>query len=1435
MNEKLDQTKARQKRELLARLLRQRAEQEVTVTPVSHGQRALWFLHQLDRHSTAYNLMYAARIDHHVDRHALQTALQGIVDRHAILRTTYSNQQGRPVAMVHGHRTVHFETIDATHWEESRLNHEMQSLADEPFDLVQGPVMRVYLLERTSSHVLLMTAHHIAMDFWSFDLLFDELEQLYRGQRTNQMAGLPPVDVQYADYVRWQQQLLEGAEGERLLTYWHDKLNGKFPKLDIPSDRPRPAVQTFNGSSYHFELPAELSVRLMQLARQQATTPYTTLLAAYMVLLYRYTGQTELLIGSPTAGRNHARLEPIIGYFLNPVVLRARPAADLPFATFLDQVRREVVEGIGNQDLPFPLLVERLMPPRDPSRSPIFNVAFAWDKPRHLSTNGAANHDSNGESLHLDPFALGQRGSAFDIMLMMLNRGNSLVGAFQYNTDLFDEAMMVRFADHFQTLLESIAADPRRPLAELPILSDAEQHRLLREWNDTAASYPRDRCLHELFAIQAARTPHAIAVVCGDQRWSYQELDERANQIARQLRDRGIRPESLVGLCLERSVDMLAAMLGILKSGGAYVPFSPGTPPERLRAIAEDCALEVVLTQRSLIAELSPALEGVTCVDVQGEAVVGESTAPVPAAARPNQLAYVLFTSGSTGKPKGVELEHRSVVNFLTSMQREPGITADDIWYAVTTPTFDISVLELLGPLMVGATVVIAPDDVISDGYRLASALDESQASIMQATPATWRLLIESGWQGRPDLKILCGGEAMPRDLADQLLERSHSLWNMYGPTETTIWSALDRVARETGPVSIGRPLANTRIYILDERGSPTPIGVPGDLCIGGDGLARGYLNRSELTAERFVPDPFHPEDGRRMYRTGDVARYLADGRIQFLGRLDSQVKIRGYRIELGEIEFHLNRHDEIRQAVVVARQHGQAEDDKHLVAYVIPEPAHHPAAATCEIISPINFRCTCCPPCTCCSTNSHSIPRVKSIVARCPSRKPNDPELSESFVAPRDHGERTLAKVWCDVLSLDRVGIHDNFFELGGASILSLQISERATAAGLALTPTMLFQHPTIAELAAAASKPTEEEPNADCRDMIASVTTTAPPRRPTRASESARVHLHTQSKPPSNKAASTDYPNVIIESLGVYLPPNEVSTAEVLKGCKKRTWFPLESMTGIKSRRMAGDTEFSIDLARKAVEACLDNSRYDPDDIDLVICCNIARINGVLRQSLEPNTSLQLKHHFGFKNALVFDISNACAGMFTAVYLIENFINAGVARRGMVVSGEYITAITRTAQLEISGFLDPRMPCLTVGDAGAAAIIESTSDRSAGFHALELYTLSKYSRMCIGGLTDQPHGGAIMHVPDPMKHTAVAVKHSVDQARDVLRRSPWSAEQMQHLIMHQTSERSLRDGMQAINKAFGKQICTSKNTINNLAHRGNTATTTHFVARVG
>jgi amino acid adenylation domain-containing protein len=1407
-----------QKRELLANLLKKKAAPQIVESPLAYGQRSLWFLYQMDRTSSAYNVMYAAHVRSDLDRDAFCRAFQRVIDRHGALRTTFGMKAGLPRQFVHPHKPLELEVIDAANWDQDELEYRIGVEADKPFDLDSGPVIRVQLFDRPGErHVLLFTAHHIVLDFWAFDLMFDELDIVYREEKTGQATGLEPLKIEFADYVRWQEKMLDGAEGKSLAEYWKGQLDGDLPNLDMPTDRPRPSVQSFNGTSLHFKLPDDLAIKLAQLAKSEGTTLYAAVLAAFQVLLYRYSGQQDILVGSPTAGRNRAELEEILGYFLNPIVLRAKMTPEKSFAELLGEVKQTLLDGLTHQDYPFPMVVEDLQPPRDMSRSPIFQVAFGWDKPRRLSADQTSARPADPGTLALEPFALGQQGAAFDLMLMMLNMGDSLSGALQYNSDLFDETTIARIVDHFQVLLGGIVSDPTASLAALPLLGADERKRQIYDVNETNADYARDKCLHQLFEDQVGRTPDATAVVHGDEQLTYAELNARANQLGAYLRGQGVGPDILVAICVDRSIDMLIGVLGILKAGGAYVPLASGTPSERLEYMLEESNARVLLTQRELRDELSDHSGKFVFLDTDWPTIEQEGSENLVPQSAPENLAYVIFTSGSTGKPKGVQIEHRTVVNFLNSMQREPRITAEDNLLAVTTLTFDISVLELFLPISVGATVTIVTREQAADGIQLAGALVESGATIMQATPATWRILIEAGWMGNENLKVLCGGEAMPRDLADQLLQRCGSLWNMYGPTETTIWSAVDRVGPGNSAVPIGYPIDNTQIYILDALTQPVPIGVPGDLYIGGDGLARGYLNREELTAERFVPNPFAGEPGARMYKTGDLARYRANGNIDFLGRQDFQVKVRGYRIELGDIEAALNEHPALKQSVVMARQMGAAIDDKQLVAYLITEDDEAPnISALREFLSD--------------KLPDYMIPAMYVSMDKFPLNpagkvdrnalpEPDTarPELQNEYVAPRDAAEEAIAEIWSSVLSLDEVGVHDNYFELGGASIQSLEIAALADEEGYEMTPAMLFQFPTIAGLAAASTK-TElnEHILADGNGEV--VATEEKPK------------AVPAPKPVAKK--QTEKINTIIESIGIYLPPNEVSTKELLKKCKKKMWFPLEKMTGIKTRRMCTPDELSRDIAIKAVAECLDNSKYDVDDIDLVISCNITRSDVYQRLSVEPNTSIQVKQHFGFKNAVCFDVCNACTGMFTAIKVVESYINAGAARRALVISGEYITGISETALLEISEFMDPRLACLTVGDAGAAVLIEGATNNDVGFHELDMYSLSKYCWMCVGRLTEHEHGGAIMHVPDPMEHTSVAVKHSVANAIYNFERSPWSPEDIDVLLMHQTSDRSLRDGMRAINKALGKKICNKENTINNLAHRGNTATTSHMVA---
>jgi amino acid adenylation domain-containing protein len=1061
---------------------------------LSRGQQSLWFLHQLAPESTAYNLVSAMRVRTPLDDAAFARALQALAARHQSLRTTFHAVDGKPVQHVHAHLEGDFREVDASGWDEARLHDELFEEAHTPFDLAAGPLLRVRLYSGTpGGPVLLFTLHHIIVDLWSLSVLMHELGVLYEAEREGAPATLAPVALQYGDYVRWQEEMLAGPEGERLWAYWHGQLAGELPVLNLPTDRPRPAVQTYRGASHPFRIEEGLAARLKSLGHAQGATLYMTLLAAFQVLLHRYTGQRAVLVGSPTAGRNWAALAGAVGYFINPIVLRAGFDGDPTFETFLGGVRQTVIAALEHQDFPFSLLVERLQPERDPARSPLFQAMFGLHKAQTAYEEGLASF-ALGETgarmevggLLLESYGLRQRVAQFDLTLTVAELGGGLAASLEYNADLFDASTPERMAGHFVRLLEGVAEDPRRRLSRLPLLTEGERARLLYGLNDTRAPLPGE-CLPQLFERQAAETPEAVAVSAGAERLTYGELNRRANQLARRLRAHGAAPGSRVGVLLERTPEMLVGLLGALKAGAAYVPLDPSYPEARLSFMLEDSGAGVLLTEERLSKTLGASR--VVRLDADRELIGREDDTDLNTSAVPEDLAYVIYTSGSTGRPKGVMVSHRALVNLLESMRREPGLGRGDVLLAVTTLSFDIAALELYLPLLCGARVELATRAEAVDAARLRRLIGSSGATVMQATPATWRMLIESGWEGKEPLKVLCGGEALPRDLADELCRRSESVWNMYGPTETTVWSLVERVGRGDGAVLIGRPIANTQVYILDERMEPVVEGVTGELYIGGAGLARGYAGRPALTAERFVPDPFGAAPGGRLYRTGDFARLRAGSTVECLGRGDQQVKVRGYRIELGEIEAVLRRHEAVADCVVVAREDGPG--GARLAAYVVAAGARAPAEGEAEDASAAPM------PAAFDDARrlaprlrahlrehlpEHMVPSVfvsldslpltpNGKVDRRALPAPEQPrqEAASAFPAALKPSEELLAGVWQEVLGVEHVGLDDNFFELGGHSLLATQVVSRVRGMfGVELPLHTLFEAPTVRALAA-------------------------------------------------------------------------------------------------------------------------------------------------------------------------------------------------------------------------------------------------------------------------------------------------------------------------------------------------------------------------------
>jgi amino acid adenylation domain-containing protein len=777
-----------------------------------------------------------------------------------------------------------------------------------------------------------------------------------------------------------------------------------------------------------------------------------TMMAAFQILLHRYTGQEDVVIGTFAANRQ-AETEALVGFFVNTLVLRTDLSGDPSFTALLGRVREVVLAAQANQEIPFAYLVKALRPDRQAGRNPLFQVVMSFDAPLSSLAEG-------WESVNLGNLT---ESAQFELALQVQESSQGVSCHFEYSTDLFDEATIARLVGHWQTLLEAIVANSNQSLSALPLLPEQERQQLLVEWNVTETAYPVDQCLHQLFEAQVERTPHAVAVVFDGEEMTYQELNRRANQLAHYLQHLGVGPEVLVGLCVERSLDMVVGVLGILKAGGAYVPLDPRFPSDRIAFMLEDAQAPVLVTQQHLIAQISADETKVVCLDTDQSVLAQQSETNLLPSANSANLAYVIYTSGSTGRPKGVQIIHRAVVNFLLSMREQPGLSAEDTLLAVTTLSFDIAGLELFLPLIVGARVIVAARDVVTNGEALIKTLAQTGTTVMQATPVTWRILLAAGWQGNPRLKILCGGEALPMELAQQLLPKAASLWNLYGPTETTIWSSVCQIEPSAEVISIGRPIANTQIYLLDAHLQPVPIGVPGELYIGGDGLARGYLNRPELTAERFI---HHPSTGERLYKTGDLARYRSDGTIEHLGRLDFQVKLRGFRIELGEIEAVLGQHPAVRLAIVMARE--DTPGDKRLVAYI--ELQQEQSATAVELKSHLTKHLP-----------AYMVPSAFVLLEKLPLT-PNGkvdrkalpaPEsgrnvVDDSYVAPRSPVEQQLVEVWEELLGTRPIGIKDDFFELGGNSFLAVRLFDRmAQVCNQKLPLSTLFAGATIEHLA--------------------------------------------------------------------------------------------------------------------------------------------------------------------------------------------------------------------------------------------------------------------------------------------------------------------------------------------------------------------------------
>jgi amino acid adenylation domain-containing protein len=1046
------------------------ARSEEGPAPLSFAQEQIWLHGQFAK--DLYNESVTVYRQGSLDLPTLQRSLAEIIRRHEAWRTTFKAIDGRPVQMVQPPFEPSIEAVDLRHLASDQREPEGLRLAREraraSFDMERGPLLRAMLVRLDEEQYrFYLFLHHIIFDGFSIYRVFlPELVTVYNAFLAGKSSPLPDLRLQYADYAHWQREALGNAQLNESRAYWSAQLDGELPVLELPTDRPRPAMQSFRGAMQRFAFSRDLSNRLHQLAQRENTSFFTTILAGFAALLRRYSSQQDFVIGTVTSGRKRSELEALLGCFQNPLALRLKLAGNPTFRELLGHAREVTLGALSHDDAPFERLVEELSVRRDTSRNPLFPVMFSLVPP---TAAFEAGWDLNQLDLEI--------GTAkFDLDLELDDRPEGLLGRFVYSTDLFDASTMERMAGHFETMLEAIVADPEQRLSRLPMLTAAEKQQLT-DWNQTDAEFPRELCMHELVDAQAARTPSAIAVEHGDQRLTYRELEQRANQLAHFLKKRGVGPESRVGICLRRSLELPVALLGVLKAGGACVPLDPAYPKERLAYMLEDSQTSLVLTQPGLLAEVTDFDAEIVTLDADWDSFSGESSENVRGEVKPDDLAYVIYTSGSTGKPRGVLLSHLGLVNHNTAAVKLFGITPADRMAQFASISFDIAIEEIFPTWIAGAALVIREEDAslaVGDFLRWVS---QRGITALDLPTAYWHELVgelaESTLQLPEGLRIvIVGGEkaSSAKLAAWRKVAGTRVRWvNTYGPTETSvIVTAFEPKNAEEIPaiLPIGRPIANTKIHILDPNLQPLPVGIPGDLYVAGPGLARGYLNRPEVTAEKFILDPFSSQPAARMYKTGDAARYLANGDIEFAGRTDDQVKIRGYRVELKEIESVLGSFAGVREVVVVARE---SEGEKNLVAYVVPSREQTPTGG--ELRSYLKQRLPhyMVPSAFVLLEAMPKTPNGKVDRRGMPAPKPADFTEPNEYIAPSDELETQLTKIWGAVLGEDAIGIRDNFFDLGGHSLLAARLMHRIEQTlGQRLPLAALLQAPTVEQLAA-------------------------------------------------------------------------------------------------------------------------------------------------------------------------------------------------------------------------------------------------------------------------------------------------------------------------------------------------------------------------------
>ncbi len=1056
---------------------------EASDLALSNAQQRLWFLEEFTVDTVAYVFCNRVDLKGEINLSALRNAYQTIVDRHEIFRTSYQQQDGVPSQLIHRNIAIDIPLIDLHDLPENEKKIKLQDVVDreskKPFDMTVAPLMRMCVVKMSGQHhVVLQTIHHIVYDGWSLAVMYNELKSLYEAYLEGRENPLADLDIQYADYASWLRAKLETAETQEKLAFWKQTLAGDLPKLDLPADKPRPASQSYNGALHRINLSTGITSSLKTFAAKNECTVYMVLLATFKVLLHRYTGEIDIIVGTPVANRNYHQIEKLIGFFVNSLVLRTSLQDDPHVIELLSRVRETASKAFSNQEAPFDKVVDELNIERDISHNPIFQVMFAFQNTPDLPNKiGAAN---------LELEILDNGTSVFDITLNLHDSAEGIYGYIEYCTDLFEAQTIERMAEHYQILLQSIIRNPGSRVSELQLMTQGERHQILNTWNDTHVNSPPVHYIHQLIEEQASLIPDAKAVCHEDKQLTYAELNEQANQLARYLRTLGVDADQIVGICMERSIEMFVGILAILKAGGAYLPLDPSYPGDRLSFMLEDTAADILVTKQSLVDELPKHSATLVCLDSDWNEIAQQEKSNLNAPVSPDDLVYIIYTSGSTGKPKGVMVTHRNLIHstaariayYQEKMQR---------FLLLSSFAFDSSVAGIFWTLCEGGELHLPKQGVEQDIQQVAALLQKVQATHMLSLPSIYGLLLGIAEDRQLDSlnTIIVAGEACPPELSMQhstVLPQA-GLFNEYGPTEATVWSTVYRLEENDKhqSIPIGRPIPNVKVYILDENLQPVPVGVVGEIYIAGAGITRGYLNREEMTAEKFIKSPFGASE-EQLYRSGDLAKYMPDGNILFCGRTDHQVKIRGYRIELGEIESALCAHECIKDVVVIAKQRiinagatqaqdGTADVDlvktQRLVAYVVANNLLPPKGEELQALLKRSLPDYMVP---------HSFVFIDKIplsangkvdIKALPDQDQDRTRSSVEFARAENPIEEILTEIWSSVLGMDQVGIHDNFFEIGGDSILSIQIIARAKNRGVHISPKQIFENSTIAGLA--------------------------------------------------------------------------------------------------------------------------------------------------------------------------------------------------------------------------------------------------------------------------------------------------------------------------------------------------------------------------------